>query len=559
VEAAAPDWTCWPPKVEAVIARQLAALPDEDRALLQAASVQGEQFAAEVAARALGWDEEVAVRRLSGPLRTRHRLVEAVSLDRLASSGQRLSRYRFRHGLLQGSAYRGLDAVQQARLHEATGRALEAIYAPAVAGSTAGAAAAEQVPAPDLARHFEAAGLPLEAARYRLEAGRWAVRLVAYDEAIAHLERGLALLESAVTSRERLRLELALCLALVNPAVLQRGFQSPGLQRTLARLFELAQHPDLQDDPQRLTALVLLALANSWSAHPERGQRVGEQLLELVPSASSGQAQESDRQSLMLAHWVLGQSHFVRGQLVSAREHLGQALALHDLEASRPLDLLFPGEPGVAGCAVLGTVLWLMGYPDQGQGNLQRALAQAQEMEQPSSAAFAHIVAGVAYSVLGRDVAAALDHAQALRTIGEAGPFYDVWAEMFSGQGGPAEPEPGLKQGLGQAAEEGTALQAFGAGVGQAAFLLVQAGLLGRADRAGRGLEATDQALAWIEQTRVRILEAEVWRTRGELLLALTPAPLPRVGEGRKSRRASGARCMWLASKGRAGWSYGHR
>ena len=185
------DWERWPPQVEAVIAGHLAGLPDEDRALLQAASVQGEQFAAEVAARVLGWDEEAVVRRLSGPLRTRHRLVEAVSLERLASSGQRLSRYRFRHSLVQRSAYGSLDAVERARLHEATGRG---------PGSDRSATEerAEVRPgpalAPELARHYEAAGMPLEAARALHDAGRQAMRLSAFREALDRFDHGLALL-----------------------------------------------------------------------------------------------------------------------------------------------------------------------------------------------------------------------------------------------------------------------------------------------------------------------------------------------------------------------------
>jgi predicted ATPase len=111
IETPGLDWAYCPPQVEAVIAGHLASLPDEDQVLLQAAAVQGEQFIAEVVARVLGWDEEAVARRLSGPLRRRHRLVEAVSLERLASSGQRLSHYRFRHALLQRSAYGSLDAV----------------------------------------------------------------------------------------------------------------------------------------------------------------------------------------------------------------------------------------------------------------------------------------------------------------------------------------------------------------------------------------------------------------------------------------------------------------
>ncbi|MEJ2737508.1 MAG: AAA family ATPase, partial [Anaerolineae bacterium] len=346
IEVPGLDWGHVPARVEAVIAGHLAGLADDDRVLLQAASVQGEQFVAEVVAQVLGWEEETAVQRLSGPLRTRHRLVEAVSLDRLApsrqppstssgrppstGSGQCLSRYRFRHSLVQALAYRSLDAVQRTRLHEATGHALEAIYA--LAAGQAGGKPSSSEPfryalAPDLARHFEAAGMPMQATRYRLEAGRWSMRLVAYDEAIAHLEHGLALLQRVETSPEQLRLELELCLSLVNPLVLQRGFQTPILEQTLARLFELTQHPSLKDDPQRLTALVLLGLASSWSADPERGQRVGEQLLKKAPSVGSEQAQDGGQSFLMLAHWVLGHSRVLQGQLVAAREQLGQALA----------------------------------------------------------------------------------------------------------------------------------------------------------------------------------------------------------------------------------------
>jgi DNA-binding SARP family transcriptional activator len=518
IEAPSLDWDHVPARVDAIIAGHLAALPGDDRTLLQAVSVQGERFTAEVAARVLGWDEETTAQRLSGPLRIRHRLVEAESLDWLASSGQRLSRYRFRHSLVQRSAYRNLDAVARARLHEATGRALDEVYA----------VEEERPPmlAPELARHLEAAGLPLKAASYRLEAGRWAVRLVAYDEAIAHLERGLALLEGVPSSRERLRLELDLHLSLVNPAMLQQGPQSPTVKQALARLFELTQQPALQDDPLRLTALVVLAHASTMSADPGRGQQVGEQLLELAataasgqaPSAGSGQAQHGDQQSLMLAHWVLGHSHWLQGHLVVAREHLGQALALYEPETGRPLRLLLGGGPDVIGRAVLGIVLLLLGYPDQGGVALQQALAQAQEIEESSTTAFVHVLAAVS-DFLSRDVTAALRHSETLRSLGDAGLVYGVWAELLSREAGTAEPEPGLEQGLAQAPETGSALQGLGSGVGQAVQLLAQAQLLVQVGQIGAALRAMDRAQAWIERGGVRVLEAEVWRVRGELLL----------------------------------------
>jgi len=511
IEGTGLDWAHWPSQVEAVIAGHMGGLGDEDQLLLQVASVQGEQFAAEVVARVLDWDEETALRRLSGPLRTRHRLVEAVSLDRLASSGQHLSRYRFRHGLLQWGAYRSLDAVARARLHEATARALEAIYA--------AEGEARQLLAPRLAAHYEAAGMRLEAARQRLEAGQWAAKLVAYEEAITHLERGLALLEGLVPSHERLHLELDLCTAMSTPLMLQRGWQAPVHARALERLSDLSQHPDLQDDPRCLTALSVVSLATGWSADPERAQRVGERLLSL--------AQEGDRQSLMLAHWALGFSHWLRAQLVPARDHLEQSLALYDAETHRPLGGLVAADPGVMAHSMLGSVLWLLGYPEQGRAGLGRAVAEAEALDHPSSAALAHHLAAMMTSVVGRDVAAALDHCEALQSLGQISLVYGVWTELLAelahagdgrARGGTAE--PGLEQGVARAAEAGSTWQTAGSGAGYAGLLLVQAELCARAGQVHLGLGAVDRAQAWVERSGVRVMEAEVWRMRGELLLA---------------------------------------
>ena len=177
-------------------------------------------------------------------------------------------------------------------------------------------------------------------------------------------------------------------------------------------------------------------------------------------------------------------------------------------------------DPGVTVRAVRGLTLWLLGYPDRGRDSLQEALAQAREIEQPSSSAFAHLWAGATYALLGRDEATALMHSEALRSLGEAGVIYGVWAELLAGQGSATGPEPRLKQGSAQTAEAASAMQALSSGVGYPSLLLVQAHVYARAGQAEMGLASVDQALAWVERTGVRVMEAEVWRMRGELLLA---------------------------------------
>ena len=514
IEAAKPDWTRCPPQVEAVIALHMAGLPEEDRALLQAASVQGEQFAAEVAARVLGLSEESVVRRLSGRLRTRHRLVEAVSLDRLASSGQRLSHYRFRHALLQQSAYGSLDAVARAWQHEATGRALEEVYT--------AQEERRQAHAPTLARHFEEAGLPLDAARYRLEAGQWAARLAVFDEAVAHLEQGLALLEGVNASRERLRLETDLWMAMADPVLLQKGWQAPDLGRALKRLADLVDYPELQGDPLHIAALSTLALQTTWLADPVRGHRVGEQLMQI--------AQDGDPQSLALAHWVLGHSLWTQGRFVSARDHLERALALYDLGAGRTLSPVMGADPGVMGRSLLGVAQWFLGFADQGRASLEEACEEAEAIGHSPTVVFAHMMAALIYSLLGLDPDSVAVHLAVARPLGECSAFYNDFEQMLAAQGlggdsqGGSTGRAGLDAGYGRparsASEVGSFAQVGGQGMGGASLLLLHARTLARDGLFEAALQTVDQNMAWMARTGARAMEADTWRMRGELLLA---------------------------------------
>jgi DNA-binding SARP family transcriptional activator/tetratricopeptide (TPR) repeat protein len=502
-------WEGLPPRVEAVIAERVSRLPREGRRLLEAASVEGESFSVEVAARALGAEPSWAQQWLSGPLSAESRLVQALGVRSLPAGSWPLSRYRFAHALFQEYLYVHLDPVDRAHLHGEVGAALE--------GLCRDDEAALVQASPQLARHFEEAGRVLDSARYRLEAGRWAAKLAAYEEAIAHLERGLALLQSVTASRERLGLELHLCMAIGMSAMLQKGWQAPAHARALERLANLIQHPDLQDDPQRLTALTVLALSAGWSADPERTGRVGQQLLDL--------AQDDDQQPLMLGHWALGFSHWLRGQPVSARENLSRALTLYDPDANRPLGGLVAADPGVMAQAMLGAVLWQLGYPEQGRANLGQAVVRAQALDQLSSIAFAHYIAVMATSVVGRDVASALSHAQALQPLGQVSLVYRAWVETVAlcGQADTGAAEPGPDQGLGRVMEAGSSWQAAGSGGGYAGLMLLQAEVCARAGQVEMGLRAIDQAQAWIERTGMQATQAEVWRIRGELLLIDPP------------------------------------
>ena len=71
------NWESLPERVEAVIAERVQRLPEICQEILAAASVEGEEFTAEVIAHSLGLSPDLAIQYLSGSLNKPHRLVDA--------------------------------------------------------------------------------------------------------------------------------------------------------------------------------------------------------------------------------------------------------------------------------------------------------------------------------------------------------------------------------------------------------------------------------------------------------------------------------------------------
>ena len=417
VEGPALHWETLPARVEAVIAERIGRLPDRCRALLAAASVEGEEFTAEIIARVVGVDESSIRQCLDADLGDHHRLVAAVSLRRLGT--RKLSRYRFRHHFFQRYLYDHLDIVRRVDLHEAVGSALEALCGEAPDDLDA--------LAPRLAWHFEMAGLLDRAATYYLQAGRRAARLAAHEDAIGHLNRGLALLEGLPDSHERTRLKLDLQLATTSPLVLARGFWAPERAQAVEKAYALAEQPALKDSAERRAALAVVANFALWSAEPDRCLQVSEQLFDLAERSG-------DAQQLLAAHFLVGSAWWVRGELILAHSHLEKTLALYDHRLQPAIDALLGVSVWITSLTRRACVLWLLGYPDQAARCQEEALRAAQESGHAPTLALARGTAGMALSLFGRDAAAARQQVNALRGLNQVALVFGPLADSLTGR-----------------------------------------------------------------------------------------------------------------------------
>jgi predicted ATPase len=330
--------------------------------------VEGESFTAEVIARVRAVDERGLVRRLSNELDRQHHLVESQGIRRLGT--QPLSSYHFRHNLFQRYLYHSLDAAQKAYLHQDVGSVLEALY---------GDQAAEI--AVQLGRHFDEAGLAEKAIHYLRLAAERAMQVSANVEAIGHLTRALALLQTLPPTRKRDRLELPLQMELITATMVAEGWASPSLKAALDRARQLCC---VADDPPRLVP-VLRGLFEHYYTRAEHSvaYELARHLLAL--------AQEIlDPPLLVMAHQGLGQVQDALGDFVAARKTLERGLTYHDPERYRDLAYLYGEEHGVSAHLHLTLVLLVLGYPDQALAHGRKGLAIAEDLAHPHVLAYTY-------------------------------------------------------------------------------------------------------------------------------------------------------------------------
>ena len=482
-------WAQIPARVEAVIAERLAALKPAHRELLTVASIVGDVFTADILAAVLPWTPEQVLARLAELAASRYQLVQF--LGRSWSGQQPLSHYRFRHSLFQEYLYQHAPAAQRAVWHGAIARALLSLYQ----GQTESIASA-------LARHFEAAGQPMDAANYYLQAGQWAMRLAAPEQAMALLTRGLAQASLAPPSPARSKLEMALQMAINAPLLAIQGWGAAQREEAIHRAYELSRQSG--DDLLLIQALFLQADLLRARGELASALALSEHLLSLAQRVQ-------DAASLALAHLSLGETCFFMGDLASARTHLEQAIGLYQAAEVAPLTPLTAVDLAVVCHVWLAWVTQIQGDRDAGAEHLRLALDQARMLKHPLSLAFAFTLGAYGFYWLEDNPEQAAAFAgelaplmaeKSLAALHPWGLVFQGWVAVSAGdvQAGIAMMEEGMAMWRSMGAVSGTTCQGL-----PLARAYIQAGRMDAAQR------LTGEMAALIEKTGERVFE-EAWR-----------------------------------------------
>ncbi len=384
-----------PHDVRRFIDRQIDELASDDRDLLAAASVIGRSFATAAVAAALESDVELveaACARLS-----RQGVFIEVSGSAGWPDGTRTDLYSFRHDLYRELLYDRLTATRRAQAHVRAGLRLE----------TAWAGRLDAI-ASELAEHFDRGHAPARAIPHHQRAAAKALRRSANEEAISHLRRALAAIETIADEGERTKTEVELLIGLGAAYMAMRGFGAPEVLDAYARAEALCERLGERAD-------IFPALWGHWLLRWGRSEvdvawRLCQRLLAM--------ADKSESIGLKLqAHHAAWATSFGRGQLADVLVHAQAGLALYDARLHQAMASSY-GNHDAATCARNFSA---MTFALAGEGARARAMADevllvARALNDPFSLALTLFFTAVTAQMVG-DTPLAAERAEAGRSL----------------------------------------------------------------------------------------------------------------------------------------------
>jgi class 3 adenylate cyclase/predicted ATPase len=496
-----------PPTLQQSLAARLDRL-GEAREVAQIGAVLGRDFTYALLSAVAAVDGCGAVGGVADPAlqSALDRLVEADLLFVDGAGPQ--ATYRFKHALIQDAAYESLLKSRRQALHRRTAEILR---------DDPERASAE---AELIAHHFTEAGLDDLAIEWGGKAGDQALRRSAFQEAIAHLRRAIAMadkaggVKAAGASGQRQQLHAAYG----NALFAARGPGAPETTEAFARARERVGGD--KDAPERLAADFGL-----WASSFVRGEH---RAMKAHAGAFLGDVEACpDSPEAGVAHRCAGATHWFAGEYRESRDHLERAVALFQPGRDDDLAYRFGTDPGVAAMLYLALTLWPLGDIGRAISLLGHVEARIAGLAHIGTRAYGKWLVAM-FELMRGDLWRAASNAAELAALTREhelmlwrarGVFLEGLAGAQSGPAGGGLED--MRRGVELLREQNIV-------VFDGFVKIALAEAEARAVDFDRAVAVIDEALAACSRTGHRAFEAELHRVRGEMLLKRDPAsPAP--------------------------------
>ena len=480
-----------PESVRGMIERKIAQLSDDDRALLVAASVQGNEFDSAVVAQVVDLDAAIIEERLEALDRVFAfvRLVGEVELP----DGTLTLRYRFVHALYQDALYASLRGSRRMALAAKVAGVLVRIHR-SQKSAIAGQLAVLYTAARDFTPAVECYVLALQQATH----------VFAHAEACDLAGRGLDVLEKLPDNADRARLELRLRSRQGGSLMMVKGFGAPEVLAAYTRMRELCRQ--LGDHGQLLRSELGLSIAYTVRAEYLKAQELAAGCLRLA-------SQSADEQMQVQANFSLGLNALHLGDLISARRHFETTIDLYDPSKHRPIALY----GAIANRAHLSRVLVWLGDAAAARRLMEEAMAAADGARHPigvintlSVAAFVEVFQrrpAETLAVTDRLIALAEEHGY---------PYFRAVGLILGGLALTISSHDA--RGIDRMREGLAVHQTADTWQNQATYLILLAEALGEVGRTEEAFRALAESELVMARTGERYYEAGLHELRGQLL-----------------------------------------
>jgi len=489
-----------PDSIKQLIENQLDHLDAEQQRILHAASVAGTEFSTLAIAAGSGEDRAVIERGCS-ELARRHQFLKDCGIQVLPN-GETVGRFGFIHAIYQNMLYERVPASRRMQMHRRIAELGEAVY-----GEQSREIAAK------LALHFERGRDYKRAAKYLEQAAQNSIRRFAYREAVSLARRGLESLSKLPDSTERAEQELSLQLTLGVPLIATEGYAAPDVGSVYVKARELCQQlgcltPDVSEVLWGLRTYHTLR-AEFATAH------------EIAVEFLSTAARHDDPELTMRGHWALETIFLHQGKFTQALEHYDKALALYDPKRHGDDAFTYAQNPSVAMRCFAAWALWFVGLPNQALERIQEAVALARESSDPHGLAQALFFAAIVHQLRQEEQKTQENAEAAIDVCRERGlVLYEAMAT--ASRGWALVLQDRQEEGFEQLGEGLTNHRLTGAEVLLPHFLALLVEAFGKTNQVEEGLRILEEALGVIQRNGEAYYQAELYRLKGELLLAQT-------------------------------------
>ena len=282
-------------------------------------------------------------------------------LARLTESGLAFRRgalpeavYVFKHALVQDAAYDSMLKARRVQIHERIATVLEQQF-PAIAATQP-----ERV-----AHHYSAAGLADQAIPYWHKAGQLALQRMAVRDAIAHLDRGMTLLQQVPESPGRDAHELELCTTLGMAWLAYKGWAHPNVASNLERAWSLEQALNRSD---HMSAILFgLAMHRMCVGQVRESMTWAERLLDKGTKSGLDDMQ-------LVGHTMVETISYFLGQFAPISSHAEAIVNSYDPVRHRHIADMLTVDPKTYALVYHAFAQWALGYPERSAQTLEEGI-----------------------------------------------------------------------------------------------------------------------------------------------------------------------------------------